>query len=1182
MESITRKRLATIAFIGPAVIACALGANKMDSFVSSFKADDPNILTIDKNSYRDATIVQAKTAKGNTVDFKYSRFDTRPGDTTYNNCICFYKDTGAGDGGYIYNVNPILGVREIKIYHYAADNPNPGTLTPAIFDIFYGYGDCELIIGNENFSKVQTKNGYYCFEEGLEPSYIAIKATVNYDICISKVEVTYNCEETQGTVSENEEAFKYAQGGNVFTGANGKEVSFNSTKPAPWVKFDDLGSDLKCNTTYKQSTFDTKTNVFTTTTGNDYICFSPLGSAAFNEFETRKIISITFMLSTVGETGWGGTNCDIYFGINKSTSTPTYSRIHSNRVLRYVDGWEEFYNILSIVDTETNEDLTGKSIVNRKVTITSDFSSVSEAKDVHLGTSCKNVSVEFFDITFKESLCGHPGENITRTASEATCGKPGYVEYSCDAAECSDNYIKFDKFIFKHNLILQDGLEPTCTTNGFKSYYKCSDCNNVFEDANGARKIDDLEAWKNGNGSIPKIAHKEDNDWQKDATYHWHNCVNNNCTEQLGKAAHTWDAGTITKEPTCTEKGEKTYTCTVCGQTKIEEVDVVEHDWVSKASEESFKYESKNTWSECSVCEAEKDRVAERAPWADTPLDFDHCETINSSHDKNKGFGNPEISITNDGVSYTGYYNGGILIKVGEESQDRNIMSISVKSTQVSWGANFYMRVFTDTIQLKQILPVTQFYNGNISVWNEKNGKVYNSQEVEVSSINSTEFFTYEIDLSNKLVAGERVKSIALWSGYSDDDSSTDFSHVPTLAVNKLTFKETYCGHKASCIEKIDEKDKHQDLRGYEEFACSICNHTYKVYEPADWQYLTPTASSKYDSKNGNYYNFENGGKDNDLFFSIPSQKLDRTDLAITASIDRSSYELFYLSGTGAKNFGKDHYQFFSPDMSNINYDSCPFVKGILRYDGVSLGYNSETFKVANRINATDEITIIIDLTHPDLQNLNQIKIYGSAASANASFKVALRKPIDYSSNTAILMPNWDNWSSSVCKLTNNSANFTISETESASGEVTLGWYGKDGGDTNKHNFTNKDLMVRRLTFKMVKDLNEPDKRGSMQWHLYFSGGTNSRIVFGNASTAFVQKPDIHLLDKNGNLLENGSKIELNKEYYVELLYNSTNMPNHLKFNADGITNGETWGYGHLIIKDFDVCLSKQFSSFAD
>ena len=42
---------------------------------------------------------------------------------------------------------------------------------------------------------------------------------------------------------------------------------------------------------------------------------------------------------------------------------------------------------------------------------------------------------------------------------------------------------------------------------------------------------------------------------------------------------HTWDAGVVTKEPTCTEAGVKTYTCTTCGATKTEAIAALGHVW---------------------------------------------------------------------------------------------------------------------------------------------------------------------------------------------------------------------------------------------------------------------------------------------------------------------------------------------------------------------------------------------------------------------------------------------------------------------------------------------------------------------------------------------------------------------------------------------------------------------------
>lgn len=49
--------------------------------------------------------------------------------------------------------------------------------------------------------------------------------------------------------------------------------------------------------------------------------------------------------------------------------------------------------------------------------------------------------------------------------------------------------------------------------------------------------------------------------------------------EVIPMIAHVYDEGTITKNPTCTEKGEKTYSCTVCGNKKVESVDELGHSY---------------------------------------------------------------------------------------------------------------------------------------------------------------------------------------------------------------------------------------------------------------------------------------------------------------------------------------------------------------------------------------------------------------------------------------------------------------------------------------------------------------------------------------------------------------------------------------------------------------------------
>ena len=51
-------------------------------------------------------------------------------------------------------------------------------------------------------------------------------------------------------------------------------------------------------------------------------------------------------------------------------------------------------------------------------------------------------------------------------------------------------------------------------------------------------------------------------------------------TEPVPATGHTSDEGVVTTEPTCTEDGVKTYTCTVCGQVlKTESIPATGHSW---------------------------------------------------------------------------------------------------------------------------------------------------------------------------------------------------------------------------------------------------------------------------------------------------------------------------------------------------------------------------------------------------------------------------------------------------------------------------------------------------------------------------------------------------------------------------------------------------------------------------
>ncbi len=108
-------------------------------------------------------------------------------------------------------------------------------------------------------------------------------------------------------------------------------------------------------------------------------------------------------------------------------------------------------------------------------------------------------------------------------------------------------------------------IDPTCTKEG-KKVFRCYKCFATKEE------------------TIPVTGHKhkELRD-KKDATCKEEGYTGNiyckDCNEivSLGTviaktSVHSWDAGVVTKQPTITEEGIKTYTCSVCSETKIEKI----------------------------------------------------------------------------------------------------------------------------------------------------------------------------------------------------------------------------------------------------------------------------------------------------------------------------------------------------------------------------------------------------------------------------------------------------------------------------------------------------------------------------------------------------------------------------------------------------------------------------------
>ena len=117
--------------------------------------------------------------------------------------------------------------------------------------------------------------------------------------------------------------------------------------------------------------------------------------------------------------------------------------------------------------------------------------------------------------------------------------------------------------------------------------------------------------------------------WQSDENKHWkeYSC----CRVNDEEGSHDWDNGKVTTQPTCTNAGEKTFTCNECGRKKTEQIDATGHSW-----KQEWNSDETHHWHECANgCNA-KDAYAEHAD-ADKNHVCDTCgKVLSECADDNK------------------------------------------------------------------------------------------------------------------------------------------------------------------------------------------------------------------------------------------------------------------------------------------------------------------------------------------------------------------------------------------------------------------------------------------------------------------------------------------------------------------------------------------------------------------
>ena len=210
---------------------------------------------------------------------------------------------------------------------------------------------------------------------------------------------------------------------------------------------------------------------------------------------------------------------------------------------------------------------------------------------------------------------------------------------------------------------------------------------------------------------------------------------------------HMWDEGIVTKKATCKNTGEKTYTCTVCKETKTETIAKTnDHKYTWKTTAKATVFAPAKQQGKCSVCgktvtrnygkkltatirlNATSIRLQQRRSTNKIKVTMANGDSVKSWTSNNRRI----ATVNNKGVITAGRQNGTARITVTLKSGKKASLNVKVQSTKVVTTSISGMKA-SETLKRGQKLTLKPVINPITS----QEGITYASSNRNVAVVNS-------------------------------------------------------------------------------------------------------------------------------------------------------------------------------------------------------------------------------------------------------------------------------------------------------------------------------------------------------------------------------------------------------------------------------------------------------------